>query len=314
MSSAGGGSSAYGFTGEMTDANGLIYLRARYYASDMGRFVSRDTWSGRVNRPMSFNRWNYTDGNPVNRVDPNGNCFTSGWPWANDWSRVSEQPQNGWCLPDAVLNRIESIENSHSNITIYPENWTIEELNSVETSLAYMTNTLGGADNFNEIINKNITLYRNTSTFMTDGKQGQTAVGPGTITFYNDAFASDTYATTVIIHEFGHLVDAKYGHLSMEKEFRNQFWSDCVPNTWNDNCSTAFWQHNPKCTGIAASSYACTGPREDFADLFAYYVLVDNDCDNSLIFKDLMPPDTNRIDYMNALIQQLLQKLSEQNP
>ena len=29
---AGGGSSSYGFTGEMTDLTGLVYLRARYYA------------------------------------------------------------------------------------------------------------------------------------------------------------------------------------------------------------------------------------------------------------------------------------------
>jgi len=43
------------------------------YAPSMGRFMSRDTWSGDVNRPLSFNRWNYTYSNPVNYVDPSGN-------------------------------------------------------------------------------------------------------------------------------------------------------------------------------------------------------------------------------------------------
>ncbi len=62
----------YGFTGETTDANGLVYLRARYYNPADGRFTSRDTWGGDMNRPMSMNRWNYVQSNPVNYVDPTG--------------------------------------------------------------------------------------------------------------------------------------------------------------------------------------------------------------------------------------------------
>jgi hypothetical protein len=38
----------------------------------MGRFLTRDTWSGDANRPLSFNRWAYTEGNPINLVDPSG--------------------------------------------------------------------------------------------------------------------------------------------------------------------------------------------------------------------------------------------------
>ena len=39
----------------------------------MGRFLTRDTWAGNYNRPSSLNRWNYTEGNPVNYTDPSGN-------------------------------------------------------------------------------------------------------------------------------------------------------------------------------------------------------------------------------------------------
>jgi RHS repeat-associated protein len=53
--------------------NGLIYLRSRYYNPMDGRFVSRDTWGGNSGHPMSFNRWNYVGGNPVNLTDPSGN-------------------------------------------------------------------------------------------------------------------------------------------------------------------------------------------------------------------------------------------------
>ena len=38
--------SSYGFAGEWTDGTGLQYLRARYYAPEVGRFTSRDTWQG----------------------------------------------------------------------------------------------------------------------------------------------------------------------------------------------------------------------------------------------------------------------------
>jgi RHS repeat-associated protein len=71
-STAGSGTSPFAYTGEMVDASGLTYLRARYYASGTGRFISRDTWNGNANMPMSFNRWNYGYGNPVNRIDPSG--------------------------------------------------------------------------------------------------------------------------------------------------------------------------------------------------------------------------------------------------
>jgi hypothetical protein len=37
-----------------------------------GRFTSKDSWLGDYNRPLSLNRWNYTNGNPVNYTDPSG--------------------------------------------------------------------------------------------------------------------------------------------------------------------------------------------------------------------------------------------------
>ena len=53
----------------------MLFLRARYYNPADGRFQSRDTWSGDVNRPLSLNRWMFVEGNPVNRTDPSGQCY-----------------------------------------------------------------------------------------------------------------------------------------------------------------------------------------------------------------------------------------------
>lgn len=72
ISSAGSGVSVYQFTGEVRDASGLTYLRARYLDSNVGRFISRDTWAGNYNRPLSLSRWIYAEGNPINSIDPTG--------------------------------------------------------------------------------------------------------------------------------------------------------------------------------------------------------------------------------------------------
>ena len=69
---SGASQTAYGFTGEYT-SNDLVYLRARHYAPSMGRFLTRDTWGGNANLPMSYNKWAYVGGNPVNLTDPSGN-------------------------------------------------------------------------------------------------------------------------------------------------------------------------------------------------------------------------------------------------
>ena len=75
LSSMGNGSNPFAFTGEQTDVSGLTYLRARYYSSGTGRFLTRDTWMGEYNRPLSLNRWAYVEENPINRRDPSGQCW-----------------------------------------------------------------------------------------------------------------------------------------------------------------------------------------------------------------------------------------------
>jgi len=62
----------FGFTGEYTDANDLLYLRARYYAPEMGVFTALDPWEGKTCTPMSLNGYSWVEGNTINRVDPTG--------------------------------------------------------------------------------------------------------------------------------------------------------------------------------------------------------------------------------------------------
>ncbi len=73
MDSAGSAVTSYGYTSEWTDATGLVYLRARYYAPGQGRFLSRDVWDGDYSQPLTLNKWLYVSANPTNYYDPSGN-------------------------------------------------------------------------------------------------------------------------------------------------------------------------------------------------------------------------------------------------
>jgi len=50
----------------------FLYLRARWYQPQVGRFAQRDLWQGRDTRPQSLNKWAYVEGNPIRLVDPSG--------------------------------------------------------------------------------------------------------------------------------------------------------------------------------------------------------------------------------------------------
>ena len=61
-----------GRDGVVTDRNGLLYMRARYYSPEMRRFVNADILHGEISDSTSLNRYSYVNGNPVSYVDPFG--------------------------------------------------------------------------------------------------------------------------------------------------------------------------------------------------------------------------------------------------
>ena len=63
---AGIAETAWGFTGEYGDTNGLLYLRARYYAPSQGRFFQLDPSRQEVNP------YQYSSSNPLKFTDPSG--------------------------------------------------------------------------------------------------------------------------------------------------------------------------------------------------------------------------------------------------
>ena len=63
-----------GQLGVATDRNGLYHMRARYYNTDIKRFINRDILTGDITNSQSLNRYSYVQGNPVSSTDPFGLC------------------------------------------------------------------------------------------------------------------------------------------------------------------------------------------------------------------------------------------------
>ena len=58
--------------GVMDEGNGLTYMRARYYAAEIGRFLNKDILIGNIREPQSLNQYVYGLNNPITSIDPLG--------------------------------------------------------------------------------------------------------------------------------------------------------------------------------------------------------------------------------------------------
>ena len=63
----------YRYCGEYYDKETEeVYLRARYYEPSVGRFITRDTYTGESDEPLSLHLYTYCANDGVNMVDPSG--------------------------------------------------------------------------------------------------------------------------------------------------------------------------------------------------------------------------------------------------
>jgi RHS repeat-associated protein len=74
--SSGNTTNLYRFTGEQFDPSlRMYYLRARWYDSTAGRFLSHDPFAGTKRVPLTLHKYLYASADPANRRDPTG-AFT----------------------------------------------------------------------------------------------------------------------------------------------------------------------------------------------------------------------------------------------
>ena len=64
-----------GFQGQYTDpTTALVDMGARWYRPSTGSFLSRDSYAGIADTPVSLNRYTYANNDPLSMFDPDGHC------------------------------------------------------------------------------------------------------------------------------------------------------------------------------------------------------------------------------------------------
>jgi len=62
--------------GVMTEPDGTLFMRARFYDADSGRFLSKDPLEGVLRNPSGLHKYNYAWNNPLTKLDPDGQWVT----------------------------------------------------------------------------------------------------------------------------------------------------------------------------------------------------------------------------------------------
>ena len=140
----------FAYNGEARDDTGLDYLRARYYDSQGGTFLTEDSYPGEETDPLSQNRYSYVQNNPVNYTDPSGHFWNSikkGWNYvkktaSNAWNGVKRVASNTWngvkSFASKAWNATKSAFNPATNwvSTQYNRavNWGSRQWNKVQTT------------------------------------------------------------------------------------------------------------------------------------------------------------------------------------
>jgi RHS repeat-associated protein len=98
QSSGASAPSYLGYAGQLQDPSGLLYMRARWYDPNVGRFTTRDLMLGNPASPARLNAFAYANANPQLRIDPSGYLAR-----LSDAGLVIEGPGTpGDCPPDCA--------------------------------------------------------------------------------------------------------------------------------------------------------------------------------------------------------------------
>ncbi|WP_316606158.1 HNH/ENDO VII family nuclease [Streptococcus pluranimalium] len=165
----------FAYNGEARDVTGLDYLRARYYDSVAGTFLTEDSYQGELTDPLSQNRYSYVHNNPVNYTDPSGHFWKSikkaaskAWNGAkkaasnawntvkrvatNTWNTVKSVATNTWnTVKSAVSHAVNWVSNKVSQAVNWVgtqvnhvKNWAVQQWNNYQSRTSYHASPLGG--------------------------------------------------------------------------------------------------------------------------------------------------------------------------
>jgi RHS repeat-associated protein len=295
LNSAGNGSSSYGFTGEMTDNTGLIYLRARYMDPRVGRFLTKDVWPGDYFRPPSLNGWNYVEANPINFIDPTGLIRVDEDRTAKafvqdlqnkyqvkvlvDWGfQITPIPVP--TPPDQTQGRMET------DCFWKDGEWTINELHTLWMGVISLSNAMGRAEKFFSTIG-GVTVSQ-------EPIEARALTWPHRIKFTSSPVSIDTWT---VVHELAHAWDGNFGWKLSKKleEYTGGYTSifgsiykwlrgECDRNKMLPGCNNSGYFYG----GIPpAGSDANFNRKEDFAESVTAYVYPTEAQRKVVIYKEM---------------------------
>jgi RHS repeat-associated protein len=94
-----------GFQGDFTDpTTSEVWMGARFYQPANDTFTSRDTYDGKLETPISLNRYTYGDDNPLNGVDWDGHRMTYGTSSSSSFVSPNPAQRKAMTSPAAKKN------------------------------------------------------------------------------------------------------------------------------------------------------------------------------------------------------------------
>ena len=197
-----------GRDGVVTDKNGFIYMRARYYSPVMKRFINADVIAGAISNAITLNRFAYANGNPVSFVDPFGLWSLKGaWNSFTNWVSDTANDVKDWAVDTYNESKVFvdekviqpaldwTIENAPAPIANFARDIKNYDKNNTDVEKVYESNYFSSY--------KGTTIIRHSSDFLTSW-------GIGNMIFLNhseDPLAGSSIGSNQIStlnHEHGH--------------------------------------------------------------------------------------------------------------
>jgi len=279
----------YEFTGEAWDEEvGLLYLRARYYQPEVGRFITKDPWEGDPRSPATLNLYVYARGNPVNLVDPRGLQPVCVWPCSQP-QIVDPDPQLknvadrlryffGIKVGEEDMTFRASQDTVPNLYYVLWSDWSVEQLNLVERAATdFAVKMQGGTADFRSKMAP-VPVYKREGELVIPfvGRKGGWTFFTGvTLPGNYWDWEGGAWMKATIVHELAHFWDFGFGNEGgrLSGEMASGFWT----SQWAE-CEVPREERGPAPIvrdWLVGRTTEGLNPREDWADSVASYVYDD---------------------------------------
>jgi RHS repeat-associated protein len=263
------GGAPYGFTGEQWDASaGLVFLRARYYEPEVGRFFVPDPLIGIVGdfaMPQSLNPYDYVGGDPINYVDPSGliregaeagrarDLLKQLW---DDYNVFIEEDFGYVPGPQPVPVPVTPCPTTNPK---WEEGmWEIEELERVKEAVSDLASMMRGADRFRQNLGRVVIARRQ----MRYGGLGDA---------YSVILNANYFTKWTVVHELSHAWDGANGW-RLSKELQEYVGGKWLRHPGRLPGGGAWYRYDPGTWPPPAGIDMGFNAKEDFAESVTAFV------------------------------------------